>query len=453
MGLTQKLGTIPLAILTDASNNVGIGAAPSGSYKLEVTGTAKVSSTLLVSGAATFSSTLTTTGIGINYTGTLAAKLHINADSSISYAPVITLRDTANPTFGFTFKLDTAVNGDMRIDRVNAGVDAAVMYFQRSTGNVGIGITPKGVGSNTTLEISDTGLIYAGGGQMAIVNNAYNNGSWIYKTTAAASIYATDGGTHKFETAVSGTAGSTFTYTTRMFINNSGNIGFGSDAPTREAVLYRASGEVHFKIANGTTGQAQGDAFDLAIDATGNAYLLQRENKFVAFYSNAAERMRIANGTDGGTVLIGRTVSPGSGYVLAVQEAMAMYINANGNNMVNFFNVSGTYVASIVINASTVSYGTGSDYRLKEDLKDFDGLDLLSKIKFYDFKFKEEGDRMTGVLAHELQEILPYAVSGEKDEVDLKGQPKIQNVDYSKLVSIQGKAIQELNERLNKAGL
>jgi hypothetical protein len=60
MGLTFRLGTIPLAILTDASNNVGIGAAPSGSYKLEVTGTAKVSSTLLVSGAATFSSTVTT---------------------------------------------------------------------------------------------------------------------------------------------------------------------------------------------------------------------------------------------------------------------------------------------------------------------------------------------------------------------------------------------------------
>jgi hypothetical protein len=44
MGLTQKLGTIPLAILTDASNNVGIGAAPSGSYKLEVTGTGRFTS-------------------------------------------------------------------------------------------------------------------------------------------------------------------------------------------------------------------------------------------------------------------------------------------------------------------------------------------------------------------------------------------------------------------------
>ena len=62
MGLTQKLGTIPLAISTDASNNVGIGGSPSGSYKLEVTGTAKVSSTLLVSGPATFSSYLSAEG-------------------------------------------------------------------------------------------------------------------------------------------------------------------------------------------------------------------------------------------------------------------------------------------------------------------------------------------------------------------------------------------------------
>ena len=52
MGNTFKLGNYVNAILQDASNNVGIGAAPSGSYKLEVTGTAKVSSTLLVSGAA-----------------------------------------------------------------------------------------------------------------------------------------------------------------------------------------------------------------------------------------------------------------------------------------------------------------------------------------------------------------------------------------------------------------
>ncbi len=44
MGLTQKLGTIPLAIFTDASNNVGIGGSPSGSFKLDVTGTGRFTS-------------------------------------------------------------------------------------------------------------------------------------------------------------------------------------------------------------------------------------------------------------------------------------------------------------------------------------------------------------------------------------------------------------------------
>jgi len=46
MGLTQRLGTIPLAIFTDASNNIGIGGSPSGSYKFEVTGTGRVSGNL-----------------------------------------------------------------------------------------------------------------------------------------------------------------------------------------------------------------------------------------------------------------------------------------------------------------------------------------------------------------------------------------------------------------------
>jgi hypothetical protein len=43
MGNTFKTGNYVNAIFQDASNNIGIGAAPSGTYKLEVTGTAKVS--------------------------------------------------------------------------------------------------------------------------------------------------------------------------------------------------------------------------------------------------------------------------------------------------------------------------------------------------------------------------------------------------------------------------
>jgi hypothetical protein len=46
MGIPQRLGTIPLAIFTDASNNVGIGGAANASYKLAVTGASLFSSSL-----------------------------------------------------------------------------------------------------------------------------------------------------------------------------------------------------------------------------------------------------------------------------------------------------------------------------------------------------------------------------------------------------------------------
>ena len=54
MGLTFRLGQIPLGVFTDASNNVGIGAAPSGTYKLEVTGTGRFTGALTGT-SATFS--------------------------------------------------------------------------------------------------------------------------------------------------------------------------------------------------------------------------------------------------------------------------------------------------------------------------------------------------------------------------------------------------------------
>jgi hypothetical protein len=105
--------------------------------------------------------------------------------------------------------------------------------------------------------------------------------------------------------------------------------------------------------------------------------------------------------------------------------------------MVNFFNGSGTYVASIAVAASSVAYNTTSDYRLKQDLKDFGGLDLLSNIKVYDFAWKLDNTRTYGVVAHELADVLPSAVSGEKDGENIQG------VDYSKLVPVLVKAIQE----------
>ena len=57
---------------------------------------------------------------------------------------------------------------------------------------------------------------------------------------------------------------------------------------------------------------------------------------------------------------------------------------------------------------------------------------------------------MYGVIAHELQEIMPYAVSGNKDEIKENGKIKVQVVDYSKLVPVLIKAIQELKAEIDE---
>ena len=50
---------------------------------------------------------------------------------------------------------------------------------------------------------------------------------------------------------------------------------------------------------------------------------------------------------------------------------------------------------------------------------------------------------MYGVLAHELYDVIPYAVNGVKDGEQMQG------VDYSKIVPVLIKSIQELKAEID----
>jgi hypothetical protein len=366
--------TIGNSLIFDNGTNVGIGNQGT-TYTLDVTGSGRFTTTLLVGGAATFSSTLTTTGIGINYTGALAAKLHITAASSTSYAPMIALRDPDNPTYGFTFKLDTAVNGDMRIDRVNAGVDAAVMSFQRSTGNVGIGTSPS------------------------------------YKLD----VLGSSGVIAKFSDG-----------TTNSFIySGSNSSAFGSDVTIQNGI-----------IMNGANSTAQ-------INTSGQTRLLVT-SAGVIFINRTTNWTTF--GDSGGAAI--SSDANGSAYYAVNDGNESLALSRRGSDgTIALFRRSTTTVGTISVTSSATAYNTSSDYRLKQDLKDFNGLSLLSKIKVYDFAWKLDDTRFYGAIAHELQEILPYAVNGEKDAIDEKEEILPQGVDYSKIVPILVKAIQELSKQ------
>ena len=131
---------------------------------------------------------------------------------------------------------------------------------------------------------------------------------------------------------------------------------------------------------------------------------------------------------------------------------LRMPTTAGTDPVIHFSDANGDDCGSIDLNASanTVAYTTSSDYRLKENVNySWDATTELKKLKPAKFNFKADADTIIeGFLAHEVSDIVPLAVTGEKDAVDKDGNIVAQAIDQSKLVPLMVKTIQELEARI-----
>ena len=111
-----------------------------------------------------------------------------------------------------------------------------------------------------------------------------------------------------------------------------------------------------------------------------------------------------------------------------------------------------TDVGSISITTTATAYNTSSDYRLKENVVELTGaLDRVAQLKPSRFNFIADADKtVDGFLAHEVANVVPEAISGEKDAVDEEGNPIYQGIDQSKLVPLLVGAIKELRAEIEQ---
>ena len=259
----------------------------------------------------------------------------------------------------------------------------------------------------------------------------------------------------------------------KMTILNNGNVGIGTTSPiakihvketsTVNTAIFENTGTVSFtaiKVAEAINNKAAltfavGDALastdifgEISGNVTNNGGALSGNLTFKTNQGdNLTEKMRI---TSAGNLLIRATATPdgtsnfGSAFIRESDDRATLFMATSRSTAAAlqiFYNTNGV-VGSIAVSGSATTYNTTSDYRLKEDLQDFKGLDLVSKIPVYNYKWKADESRSYGVMAHELQEVLPQAVSGDKDAEEM------QSVDYSKIVPLLVKSIQELSAKL-----
>ncbi len=110
----------------------------------------------------------------------------------------------------------------------------------------------------------------------------------------------------------------------------------------------------------------------------------------------------------------------------------------------------GSAYANVSTNGTTVTYGTGSDYRLKTNVTPLtDSATKVKALKPYSYNWVSAPTiQNQGFLAHELASVVPQAVVGEKDALYPDGSMKVQQVDLSYVVPLLTAALQEALARI-----
>ena len=366
------------------------------------------------------------------------------SNTQVQYNSSGSLAGSANMVFdGSTLTtLNSAYTGTLTggTGVVNLG---SGQFYKDASGNVGIGTVPSAWGGSfKALQLGGNGAVWfppTGTGTVFISNNTYFDGTnFKYLNTGAASYVANSSdGVFSWNQAASGTAGNNITFSERMRIDSSGNVGIGTSSPATklsvatEARIFSATQSI-LSFGNAANTSYAKLEYD---DTTGNFNLNNPRAFPLRFLTNDTERMRIDSS---GNVLVGTTSVNNS-----CKQTLSFVTGSNGLSVITPDNINAVSFAIFTANGATcgaisrigttsaVVYTATSDYRLKTVIAPVadsgQRIDALQPIE-YDWN---TGGRTRGFLAHQFAEVYPNSVSGEKDAVDAEGKPVYQSMQAS----------------------
>tara|TARA_B100002019_G_C20931734_1_gene432476 strand:- start:43 stop:630 length:588 start_codon:yes stop_codon:yes gene_type:complete len=179
--------------------------------------------------------------------------------------------------------------------------------------------------------------------------------------------------------------------------------------PRAGSITFYGDGSTHHCIRSAN--QSNGEADDIMISSYGAVYIDLDSNN---------------NNSSGADFVIGRHNSTSS----------------------NMFSVSGEDGDTIAAGDVT-AFGSPSDIRLKENIEVIaDPLSKVLKLKGVTFNYKDTGKKSTGLIAQDLEEVLPEVVYETHDINDDNN--KFKAVRYGNTVGLLVEAIKEQQTIINR---
>jgi hypothetical protein len=377
--------------------------------------------------------------------------MQIHNDSSAQTRLVMTNSDTGSAgTDGFQIVVHTDTGAILEL-RESADLRFATGATERmrldSSGNLLVGTTTNDIfdsSSEVGSQISDGYLAVARASTVAYFNRLTSDGEVVDFRKGGSSVGSIKAGNGDLLIGT-GVVNLRFFDATPAVIPRTASDG------TSNGVIDLGNTSNHFQNAY-FTGTVFAESFTGRDDT--NTSIQMAGSDIMKFFTGGTERFRVDD--SGHLNYACTTISPGLGNtdtgiairadsILAVSSASGyVSINRNGDGTRIQFNNSGNTRGTITVTGTTTAYNTSSDRRLKSNIQDAaSASSKIDAMKVRQFDWTEDGKHQDyGMIAQELQSIEPLAVSGSEDSTDMMG------VDYSKLVPMLIKEIQELRSRV-----
>jgi hypothetical protein len=393
----------------------------------------------------------------------------VNSKLLVTYANPVTVpaagaggHCTAFGTVGYGLATGALTNGNayLQATRWDALATNYELLLQPNGGSVGIGTsspaTKLEVSTNTGTETFKITQTDATGGTTARMRLSHGSGTQ--------AVFEVGSGYGALGLTTSGPLAFNTNNTERMRISGAGDVGIGTSTPQAKVEV---NGDLDGVYNANVLVTSTANTAKLAFNPTGvSSSGVGNVGGGLVFYASGAntERARIDSS---GNLLVGTTSSDGYRFKTegsypflskatggSALTAMSVWNNDTaGDNIFIVFSTEtgGTTRGSITYNRAggLVAYNTTSDYRAKDIIGPVENSGTtIDALKVHTGKMRDATIERPMLVAHEAQEVVPYAVTGEKDAVKEDGTPDYQQVDHQVLIPLLIAEIQSLRARV-----